>query len=664
MEETGTSPVGVVTHKKRVKPKETLDGTEKGGIEASEDITGAKKDSPAMTTEGQNEGALGGKGKGQRAGEEKDAAVSETSNGNPGAIKDRTTNAAKGETEQTSGRSGSGHGAGRRGGGRGGTTRGGMGKLRVNIRGGGGPQEAQGRRDTTPASVVKPAETGCSDVTSKAGEGQQQARMDQCDSTSCGAHHRDAQQEDTSEAITTISGRSYDPMHSESNPIYVQQEDWRPYTEETRNSSMVLGKREGHTGQREANYDEEGARKTATWRKHRMEGLSNESQQNEERTKTATVDREAGHGTGLGSQPRRPHMANSGGWGSRLEERGARSPPKADQDADRVDPGSGWGRGSGETLRRLGGQQAQNVEMEEEEHKAGNGEGAAGAEARGWGSAKETYAHDRLDPGGWTSSWTGWEPEEKEVEMDTGEKSDDTMDGTKKYVAGLPVGWGADIAEQTLRPRSPPGGGWGAGRGWGDSSPREENTGGSLETARVATPKPKEEDEEESQRACELINDLVEAEEKENQDGSQWAEDQGFTIRDANNQFMGCFSAWNNGEQCGEFSETKCKRHKQEGGAIGAGSAICTTADKTSGLVHKGNREGSIAMKGTLQSRDITEQLTGGTRETEINQDEDGATVTTAGKKKAEFGGVNDESLRNEDMTEVILFKEGGFEPD
>ena len=30
----------------------------------------------------------------------------------------------------------------------------------------------------------------------------------------------------------------------------------------------------------------------------------------------------------------------------------------------------------------------------------------------------------------------------------------------------------------------------------------------------------------------------------------------------------------------------------------------------------------------------------------------------------AEFEGVNDESLRNEDTTEVILFKEGGFEPD
>ena len=129
-----------------------------------------------------------------------------------------------------------------------------------------------------------------------------------------------------------------------------------------------------------------------------MEGLSNESQQNEERTKTATVDREAGHGTGLGSQPRRPHMANSGGWacpptswvvhedpedaarpnkiapgfhvygdgsgwgptpprlgwgedtlpgapsgwGSRDTERGA-VPPRADQDAARVDPGRGWG---------------------------------------------------------------------------------------------------------------------------------------------------------------------------------------------------------------------------------------------------------------------------------------------------------------------------------
>ena len=30
----------------------------------------------------------------------------------------------------------------------------------------------------------------------------------------------------------------------------------------------------------------------------------------------------------------------------------------------------------------------------------------------------------------------------------------------------------------------------------------------------------------------------------------------------------------------------------------------------------------------------------------------------------AELEGVNDESLRNEDKTEVILFKEGGFEPD
>ena len=68
-------------------------------------------------------------------------------------------------------------------------------------------------------------------------------------------------------------------------------------------------------------------------------------------------------------------------------------------------------------------------------------------------------------------------------------------------------------------------------------------------------------------------------------------------------------------------------------------------------------------MKGATQSRNITEQLTEGTREKEVNQDEDGVTVTTAGKK-AEFGGVNDESLRNEDKTEVILFKEGGFEPD
>ena len=428
---------------------------------------------------------------------------------------------------------------------------------------------------------------------------------------------------------------------------------------------MVLGKREGHTGQREANCDEEVARKTAAWRQHRMEGLSNEPQQNEERTKTATVDREAGHGTGLGSQPRRPHMAGATtGWGSRRKERGTRSPPMADQDADRDHPGGGWGGGSGKKPRRLGGQEAQSAGMKEEEHKEGNAEGAAGAKASGWGSAKETYAHDRLDPGGWTSSWTGWEPEVKEVEMDAGEKSDDTMDGTKKYVAGLPVGWGADLAEQTLRPRSPPGVGWGAGRGWGDSSPRGENTGGSQEAERVATPKPKEEDEEETQRACERINDMIEAEEKENQDeGAQWAEDRGFTIRDANNQFSGCFSAWNNGEQCGEFPETKCKRHKQGDGAFRVGSAFSTTADKTTGQVHKGDSKGSNAKKGELQSRDITRQLAEDTKEKEENQDEEGATVTAAGKM-TELKGVNDESLRNEDKTEVILFKEGGFEPD
>ena len=39
------------------------------------------------------------------------------------------------------------------------------------------------------------------------------------------------------------------------------------------------------------------------------------------------------------------------------EERGARSPPKADQDADRVDPGSGWGRGRGRSIMRRRGRQ-------------------------------------------------------------------------------------------------------------------------------------------------------------------------------------------------------------------------------------------------------------------------------------------------------------------
>ena len=91
--------------------------------------------------------------------------------------------------------------------------------------------------------------------------------------------------------------------------------------------------------------------------------------------------------------------------------------------------------------------------------------------------------------------------------------------------------------------------------------------------------------------------------------------------------------------------------------------AIGMTADKAPGLVHKGDRKGSNAKKGEIQSRINTRQSAEDTRGKEVNQDEDGATVTAAGTM-AELEGVNDESLRNEDMTEVILFKEGGFEPD
>jgi hypothetical protein len=609
----GTSPVGVVTQRKGKKPKALHDGTVEGREGTKKGSTGAKKDSTAMATGGQNEGASGEREKGERAGEEIDAAVSETNNSNPGAIQDRTTKAAKGKTEQTSGGSGSGQGAGRRGEGRGGITHGGMGKLRVNIRGGGGPQEGQGSRDPTAASVAKPAETGCSDIMIKARGDQQQAKKDPRDSVKCGTHPQDAQREGTSDLISAASERPYDPMHSESNPIYVQQEDWRPYTEDTRNSSTLhSGKREGDTGQREANHDEDDARKTAAWRMGMMEGLSNESQQNEERTETATVDREAGHGTGLGSQPRRPHMANSwGGW--TCPPGGWTCPPRS------------W------------------VVHEDPEVAARPNKVAPGFHVYGDGS-------------GWgpTPPGLGW-----------GEDP----------IPGATSGWGSRVTERGASPpredqdaaRVDPGSGWGggsAGRGWGDYVSPGKNTWGSRDTERGATPKElKEEDEEESQRACELINDLVEAEEKENQDGSQWAEDQGFTIRDANNQFCGCFSAWNNGEQCGEFLEAKCKRHKQGDGEFGVESAIGMTADKAPGLVHKGDRKGSNAKKVEIQSRDITRQLAEDTREKEVNQDEDGATVTAAGTM-AELEGVNDESLRNEDKTEVILFKEGGFEPD
>ena len=243
-------------------------------------------------------------------------------------------------------------------------------------------------------------------------------------------------------------------------------------------------------------------------------------------------------------------------------------------------------------------------------------------------------------------------------------------------IPGATTGWGSRVKERGARspPRADqdadrvdPRSGWGgdsAGRGWGDYVSRGKNTWGSRELERGVTPKErKEEDEEESQRACELINDLVDAEEKENQDGSQWAEDQGFTIRDTNNQFVSCFSAWNNGEQCREFPETECKRQKQGDGTFRVGSAISTIEDKTTGQVHKGDSKGLNVKKGELQSRDITRQLVEDTREKEENQDEEGATVTAAGKM-AELKGVNDESLRNEDKTEVILFKEGGFEPD
>ena len=118
----------------------------------------------------------------------------------------------------------------------------------MNIRGGGGRQEAQGCCDPTADSVAKPAETGCSDFMIKVSEDQQQARKGPCDSLNSEAHHREAQQEGTSDLISAASGKPYDPMHSESNPIYVQQEDWRPYTEDTRDlSTSHTGKREGDT---------------------------------------------------------------------------------------------------------------------------------------------------------------------------------------------------------------------------------------------------------------------------------------------------------------------------------------------------------------------------------------------------------------------------------
>ena len=595
--------MGVVTQRKSKTPKTPHDGMANGGDGTKKDSTGAKKDSTARAIKGQNEQTVGGRGRWGRAGDGVERLGDEASKQRSGAKKDSTAKAGKQQTGLAICERGRGQGAGRRGGVRGGTRHGGTGKLSVNIRGGGGLQEAQGCCDPTEASVAKPAETGCSDF--MISEDQQQARKDPCDSLNSEAHHREAQQEGTSDSISAASGKPYDPMHSESNPIYVQQEDWRPYTEDTRDRSPShTSKREEDTVKRGESHEEDDARETAVWRRGMMEGLSNESQQNEEKTKKVTVDREAGHGTGLGSQPRRPRMANSGGWAC---------------------PPTSW------------------VFHEDPEDAARPNKIAPGFHVYGDGS-------------GWgpTPPRLGW--------------GEDTL-------PGAPSGWGSRDTERGAVPpradqdaaRVDPGRGWGgdsAGRGWGDYVPLGENIWGSRDTQKGATTnKLKEEDEEESQRACELINDLIEAEEKENQDGSQWAEDQGFTIRDANNQFMGCFSAWNNGEQCGEFPETKCKRHKQEGGALGAGSAICMTADKTSGLVHKGNREGSIAMKGAMQSRDITKQLTEGTREKEVNQDEDGATVTTAGKK-AEFGGVNDESLRNEDKTEVILFKEGGFEPD
>ena len=601
----GTSPVGVITQRKSKKTKTPHVGMADGGDSTKTNSKGAKKDSTARATKRRNERTIGGRDGGERAGEGAENLGNEANKQRSGAKKDNAAKAGKQQTGQAIGERGRGQGAGWRGGGRGGMSHGGIEKLRVNIRGGGGLQEVQGCRDPTAASVAKPAETGCSDLMIKARE-EQQARQDPGDSVNGEVHSREGQQEGTGELMSAASGKSYDPMHSESNPISMQQEDWRPYTEDSRDPRpSCTSKREGDTGKKEARHHEDDARETAARRTGMMEGLSNESLQNEGRTKTDTVDQEAGHGTGRGSQPRRPHMANSGGWAS---------------------PPTSW------------------VVHEDPEDAARPNKIARGFHIYGDG--------------------TGWGPPPPRLGWGEG------------TLPGAPSGWGSwDTERGAVLPRADqdvarvdPGRGWGrgsAGRGWGDDIPLGENTWGSRDAERGTMPKKlKEEDEEESQRACELINDLIEDEEKENQDeGAQWAEDQGFTIRDANGKFVGCFSAWNNGEQCGEWPAAKCKRHEQGVGAIGGGSASGVTEDKTPGLVHKGDREGSIAMKGATQSRDITRQLAEDAREKEANQGEDGVTVTTAGER---FGveGVNDESLRTEGGTDEILFREGGFKPD
>ena len=73
----------------------------------------------------------------------------------------------------------------------------------------------------------------------------------------------------------------------------------------------------------------------------------------------------------------------------------------------------------------------------------------------------------------------------------------------------------------------------------------------------------------------------------------------------------------------------------------------------------EGRTEGEVA----AQVQDSRRQLTGSAGQREACHEEYG-TAATAARNMGELEGLNDDSLRNEDMTEVILFREGGFEPD
>ena len=73
----------------------------------------------------------------------------------------------------------------------------------------------------------------------------------------------------------------------------------------------------------------------------------------------------------------------------------------------------------------------------------------------------------------------------------------------------------------------------------------------------------------------------------------------------------------------------------------------------------EGRAEGEVA----TQVQDSRRQFTRGTGQREGSYEEHGAAAAAA-RDLGELEGLNDESLRNEDMTEVILFREGGFKPD